>query len=277
MVTIFSIYYLPIICLEFRCFVPAIQTFILAYFNFEVGLKMSAFYIYAAYCASMKLNVMGKDRTLDFEPSNLIIAGFTGKDRASTEKHIKELADIGVPVPSKIPSFYLLKPDLVSTFDSIRVASRETSGEVEPVLLNVDGELFIGVGSDHTARDVEKKSIAESKSSCRKPISSDVIPYSELKGSWNSVELRSWTGSGPEMREYQKGTASQIMDIPDLLSDLKSSIDVDLENSVIFLGTLPLLTGNFVFGNVFEVELRVPSRGLAIRHKYTIEVGGGNP
>ncbi|AKA48311.1 hypothetical protein IX51_03480 [uncultured archaeon] len=221
----------------------------------------------------MKLNVMGRDRTLDFKPSSLIIAGFTGKDRASTERHIKELADIGVPVPERVPAFFVLNPDLVSTFDRITVSSRESSGEVEPVLINVKGELFIGVGSDHTARDVEKESIAESKSSCQKPISCDVMEYGSLKSVWDSIEIRSWVKTGSGMVKYQEGSVSQIMDIPDLLKELKSTVDVSLENSVLFLGTLPLLAGNFVYGDEFEVELRVPSTGAVLHHSYTVKIG----
>jgi len=41
-----------------------------------------------------------------FEPTALVIAGWTGRDPAAVQHHIDELAALGVPAPSTVPLFY---------------------------------------------------------------------------------------------------------------------------------------------------------------------------
>jgi hypothetical protein len=46
-----------------------------------------------------------RDR-IEFDPKQLIVAGWTGRDEAIVNHHIEELAAIGVPRPSSVPVFY---------------------------------------------------------------------------------------------------------------------------------------------------------------------------
>lgn len=41
--------------------------------------------------------------TLSVAPQRLVVAGWTGRDRAAIEHHIEELALLGVPRPSAVP------------------------------------------------------------------------------------------------------------------------------------------------------------------------------
>ena len=41
-----------------------------------------------------------------FQPTELVIAGWTGRDEAALRKHIEELAAIGVKPPKTTPIFY---------------------------------------------------------------------------------------------------------------------------------------------------------------------------
>ncbi|MEO9527100.1 MAG: DUF2848 family protein, partial [Roseibium sp.] len=43
---------------------------------------------------------------LSCTPDRLIVAGWTGRDRAAVDHHIEELAAIGVPTPSSVPLYY---------------------------------------------------------------------------------------------------------------------------------------------------------------------------
>ena len=51
----------------------------------------------------------------------LIIAGWTGRDTAAVEKHIRELEAIGVPRPKRTPIFYRGAASLLTTADTIEV------------------------------------------------------------------------------------------------------------------------------------------------------------
>src|SRR5260221_13527255 len=97
---------------------------------------------------------------------NLIIAGWTGRDRAEAEHHIAELAAIGVHPPATVPCFYRVGANLLTSAASIDVAGSHSSGEVEFVLVSLAGRLYVGVGSDHTDRKVESYGITVSKQMC---------------------------------------------------------------------------------------------------------------
>jgi hypothetical protein len=86
-----------------------------------------------------------------FEPAALIMAGWTGRDRAAVDHHIAELAALGVPGPRRVPTFYRLDLALLAgPVPKIHVLGEDTSGEVEVVLLAFPGGLWVGRGSDHT-------------------------------------------------------------------------------------------------------------------------------
>ncbi len=228
------------------------------------------------YPVSMMLKVKGKEKSVDFNPRVLIIAGFTGKDRASAEAHLKELAEMGIPVPEEIPSFYPIKASLATQGDSIEVTSSESSGEAEPVLITTGGSQYIAVGSDHTARDLEKVSIAESKGACRKPLSNEAFDLDFVKNNWNTMELRCYVERNGKMELYQDGPVSGLTQVEDLEKKLKrNNPEIDMSESVMFLGTVSLLTGSFVYGSRYRVELIEKVSGQKISHEYGVMVKKG--
>ena len=97
-----------------------------------------------------------------FSPTQLIIAGWTGRDEAALKKHIKELEEIGVKPPKTTPIFYRVSASLFCHADAIQVSGPDTSGEVEFVLIQGD-ELCVALGSDHTDRKAETMGVSLSK------------------------------------------------------------------------------------------------------------------
>ena len=220
----------------------------------------------------MILNVKGKAQSFDFNPKTLIIAGFTGKDSASAKKHLEELRELGVPVPEKIPAFYPVDPSMVTDAQVIEVHTKESSGEAEPVLITSGGKMYIAVGSDHTARDLEMKDIGESKKACVKPVSSDVFELEYVLKNWESLLLRSYVRKDGERILYQDGKASELLPVHDLLEKLREwKGNSNLEESIIFLGTVPLLTGKFVYGDWYRVELIEEKSGTSLSREYTVK------
>src|SRR5260370_29104184 len=99
-----------------------------------------------------------------------VIAGWTGRDAAAVEKHIKELEVLGVKRPATTPIFYRVGAARLTTETSIEVLGETSSGEVEFVLLKAEGALWVGTGSDHTDREVEAYGVSVSKQMCEKHI-----------------------------------------------------------------------------------------------------------
>src|SRR4051812_45561647 len=92
-----------------------------------------------------------------------VIAGWTGRDPIAVEKHIRELEVLGVKRPATTPIFYRVAAARLTTETVIDVVGGDSGGEVEFVLLAHGGRLWVGAGSDHTDREVEKYGVTVSK------------------------------------------------------------------------------------------------------------------
>src|SRR5258708_4709274 len=99
-----------------------------------------------------------------------VIAGWTGRDAVALEKHIVELEALGVKRPASTPIFYRASKQRLLTGGAIEAVGNASSGEVEYVVLQYRGNLWVGVGSDHTDREVETYGVTVSKQMCDKPI-----------------------------------------------------------------------------------------------------------
>ena len=200
-------------------------------------------------------------------PRHLVIAGFTGRERSSVESHLEELRALGVEVPEEVPAFFDLSPDLLTTADQVVVADTFTSGEVEPVVAKVDGKWFLCVGSDHTDRALEAKSIQLSKEACSKVISRDCIQVDAL-ADWDAIEIAGWADG----ELYQSGTLAEMMPLAQLMEAAEAARGPLGDGDVLFLGTLPVLGGGLRAAGRFEGELRIPGARHSLRFSYTIEV-----
>lgn len=220
----------------------------------------------------MILNVMGNNTELEFSPEILVIAGFTGRDKSAAEAHVRELADLGIEVPDEIPAFYRVDASLATQENSIVVSSNESSGEAEPVLITTGGRRYVAVGSDHTARDVEKTSIAKSKGACSKPFSREVFELDFVKKNWGNLVLKCYVERDGRMVPYQDGPVANLTPAEDLMEKLNAkNPGLDMSESIMFLGTVPLLTGDFVYGKKYRVELIETSSGSKLVHEYTVD------
>jgi hypothetical protein len=217
----------------------------------------------------LSLTVAGTGRDLRIRPRHLVIAGFTGRDEASVAEHVRELAAIGVPVPAVVPAFWRLDPALLTADRLIDVAGPDTSGEAEPVLIRHGGQLYLGVGSDHTDRELERADLPGSKAACPKPLSSQVaqLPADLAERDWDQIEL----SCAVDGVSYQHGTLAALRPPADLLTRLEAADgrEPDDGDLVMFCGTLPLLEGRFVAGTVWDLALRVPGQA-SLRHQYQV-------
>ena len=59
----------------------------------------------------MQFSIEGTTRQFDLEM--VVVAGYTGRDRASVMHHIDELAAIGIPPPPTVPMYWKFPPWLL--------------------------------------------------------------------------------------------------------------------------------------------------------------------
>src|SRR5690606_30208457 len=93
----------------------------------------------------------------------------------------------------------------------IEVSGDASSGEVEFVLAQFNGRLWVGVGSDHTDRKLETVGVAISKQLCDKPICPTFWPFDDVAGHWDDLVLRSFIIEDGERRLYQEGSVASML------------------------------------------------------------------
>jgi len=215
------------------------------------------------------VSVLGTGELLHLAPTRLVIAGYTARDQSAVRAHIHELELIGVAPPPAVPMFYEVPTDLATSESSIFVDGDRTSGEIEPVLVRHGGRSFLGLGSDHTDREVETRSIADSKSSAPKPLADRVLPLEAVMSDWDEIEVVTILDG----QTYQQGKLSAMLS-PDAILTRLADGGSDLgQDALMFCGTLPLLTGTFVYGSTYELEMRMPD-GTTLSHTYDVKRKG---
>lgn len=206
-----------------------------------------------------------------FEVEQAVIAGWTSRDVEAMEKHIRELEEIGVPRPASTPIYYRVGAARITGADAIEAAGGDSSGEVEFVMFNVDGRLWIGVGSDHTDRKVETYNITVSKQMCDKPVASTVWPWDELVDHWESLVLRSHIVTGGKRELYQEGSVAAMRAPVDLIERYEAGHGKFTPGTVMFGGTLAA-KGGIRPADRFEFELVDATLNRRIAHAYGIDV-----
>jgi hypothetical protein len=201
---------------------------------------------------------------------DLVIAGFTGRDQRAVEAHIAELEEIGVKRPATVPVFYRVAAANLTSEAHITVLGEASSGEVEFVLFKLEDGLWIGVGSDHTDRELEAKyTVAASKQVCAKPIARDLWRFTDINSHWDTLELRAWATIGGEHGLYQQGKVSDMMSPDALIAQHAAHFGDIAVGTAMFCGTFAVAGGPRP-GSRFEFEIFDPILDRRISHAYAI-------
>lgn len=217
----------------------------------------------------ININVCGRNIVAD--PKRLLIAGYTGKDQESVKKHIDELKEIGVPAPPQVPMIYDLSTNLITTNQSISVIQESSSGEAEVVIMKIEGKWYLGLGSDHTDRELETVSIQKSKQVCSKPISTQFWSLDDVEDRWDDIEMRSWMIVDGVKKEYQTGKLGEFLHPNELLKIIEER-GYGSEDMVVFCGTLPIRSGEFIYGEAFSAELYDSLTDNKIQLNYQVHI-----
>jgi hypothetical protein len=216
----------------------------------------------------VKLHNGKTTETKDVSVSKAIVAGWTGRDRVALEKHIKELEELGVARPASTPIYYRVSASRITTEPVIETTGETSSGEVEFVLAQWGGEMWVGVGSDHTDRQVETYNVTVSKQMCEKPVAAEFWRYADVAPHWDRLVMRSWIEENGERVLYQEGSVISMLDPMTLISGYEGKPALD-EGALMFCGTFAAKGGIRPADN-FDFEIHDPVLGRTISHGYRL-------
>jgi len=197
-----------------------------------------------------------------------VVAGWTGRDPVAVEKHIAELEALGVQRPASTPIFYRVAAARLTTDPVIEATGEHSGGEVEFLLLRHGGTLWVGVGSDHTDREVEKYGVTVSKQMCDKPIAPQFWPYDDVLPHWDRLLLRSFVTENGKRAVYQEGSVAAMLHPQALLARFNAEGALP-DDTLMFCGTLAAHGGVRATSD-FAFEIEDPVLGRKIAHEYKV-------
>ena len=205
----------------------------------------------------------------DVRVEHVVLAGWTGRDKAAVQRHIDELKELGVKPPAATPIFYRVSAARVTTDDTIEAIGEGSGGEVEFILLADRGHMWIGTGSDHTDRQAEKHGITLSKQMCDKPIATTFWPLEDVAGHWDKLILRAHVTEGGKRVLYMQGTCAEMIDGRDLVKRYTGGGQKLPDGTMMFGGALPT-HGPVRATDRFDFELEDPVLKRKIGHGYSV-------
>jgi hypothetical protein len=200
-----------------------------------------------------------------------IIAGWTGRDPVALEKHVKELEALGVKRPASTPIFYRVGATRLTTSTEIEAVGATSGGEVEFVLLQHDGRMWVGTGSDHTDREVETYCVTVSKQMCDKPLAPVFWAFDEVAPHWDQLKLRAHVIENGERKLYQEGGVTAMLAPLDLIGRCLGGGARLPEHTLMYCGTLAA-RGGVRPTERFEYEIEDPVLGRSIAHAYSVRI-----
>src|SRR5579864_660179 len=210
----------------------------------------------------------GRAQSMQLAARALTIAGWTGRSPSAVQHHIDELAAIGVAPPKQIPTLYRIARDLLTTESVIETIGNSSSGEAEFCLFNLDDQLYVAVGSDHTDRALETHDVALSKQVCAKPVSRECWRFDEVEAHWDQLMLRSFSTRDGIKCLYQEGSVAELLHPRELLSKIEVPFD---HGNFLFGGTVPV-RGTVNGAESFRVELYDPVLDRTLVCEYQTKV-----
>jgi 2-keto-4-pentenoate hydratase/2-oxohepta-3-ene-1,7-dioic acid hydratase in catechol pathway len=197
--------------------------------------------------------------------------GYAGRDTEQVQHHVDELAALGVPAPSRVPTLYPLSATQVSQADAVQVPHRRTSGEAEWALVVGDGpdDLLLTVACDHTDRDLEVHGVAWSKQAAPDFLGDVAWRLQDVADQLDDFTLRAWVRHGDTEQLIQDGTLAQLLP-PAYWVQALSEQGLLRPGTVLLSGTIPMVAGVDQFADGWRVEMTDP-QGRTSRIAYQVE------
>lgn len=200
--------------------------------------------------------------------------GYAGRDTAQVQHHVDELAELGVPAPSRIPTLYALSDYLAVQGDRVAVPHGRTSGEAEWALIvpeDADGpaDYLLTAACDHTDRALEVHGVAWSKQSAPDFLGDVAWRWGEIEDRFDEFTLRAWVNSPQGEALIQDGSPAQLLS-PAYWIEEMSAAGLLTPGTVVMSGTIPMIGGVDQFADAWRVEL-ADGHGSVSRVGYRVE------
>lgn len=206
---------------------------------------------------------------IEIKVSYAVNAGYAGANQQTVRAHIEELREMGVPAPKTTPTFYPVAASQLTKSRHIQVGNGQTSAEVEYVFFRTEKGDFVSVGSDHSDRWLESKSVCAAKQICPNVVADKIWPYADIRDHWDEIRLICEINENGAWRTYQDGKASELL-TPEELLELGSSCLPESGDIVLYSGTIPTI-GKLCFGKQWRIRMADPVLDREIAFEYEVE------
>lgn len=194
--------------------------------------------------------------------------GSAARSPDSALPHQREVAEIGVRIAFDVPPprIYPVSPQTVTTEHAVYVLNDETSGEVEFCVL-VDGdEVFVGVGSDHTDRLLERTSIPWSKEVCPNVLAPTMWRWPQVREHWDECLLESRLDGAL----YQSSTVGVFLRPEDMIELIRMRAGAGSGPFLIYSGAYASIDTTMRYGVRWDLTLTDTTLRRTITHQYDV-------
>lgn len=208
--------------------------------------------------------------TTDVQVTNLLNAGYAGREQDEVQAHIAELAELGVPGPSTTPALYPVSPYLAQQVAEVQVQHARTSGEAEwAMVITADGVL-VTVACDHTDRALEVHGVAWSKNASPDVLGRKAWWLDDIRPHLDRITLKGWVGAGDTPDTLIQDSSLAALLTPDYWLEVLAGRGLNKPGTVLISGTVAMTAGVDQFARSWKVELADPVTGLAVDAQYVV-------
>ncbi|GAB3682635.1 DUF2848 domain-containing protein [Saccharopolyspora tripterygii] len=204
-------------------------------------------------------------RTVEVRVTTLLNAGYAGRSQEDVAAHVAELAELGVPAPTRTPCLYPVAPYLALQTDVVPVQHGRTSGEAEWALVITEDDVLLTVACDHTDRELEVHGVAWSKQAGPDVLGRKAWRLADVEDRLDELTLTAWAGEA----KIQDGTLAELLTPRYWLDELRSR-GLAEPGTVLISGTIPMASGVDQFAETWQVDLTDPRTSDTITCRYQV-------
>ena len=215
------------------------------------------------------LPLEGVEETISFEPRRIYNAAYAGRNAEEVARHIADVLGPGANPNVPIPSLSVVSNHNLLSVGEIQEYNDTMIGEVEYVLVSHQGQILLGVGSDHCDFALESHDFTHSKNVAPDIVASDLWRLSDVEEYFDDLVLECKVRSNGVWQVVQQAPCSTLRS-PGFWVGHPFFGGSLPEGAVIFSGTINHLSG-MIRGDAYEVSISDPRTGRNIRHVYSCE------